>query len=40
MDGLDVLGAIRERGSTPIVVLPARETEHDKVTALDLGTDD
>jgi two-component system, OmpR family, KDP operon response regulator KdpE len=40
MDGLDVLRAIRERANTPIVVLSARETEHDKVTALDLGADD
>ena len=40
MDGLDVLRAIRERASTPIVVLSAREAEHDKVVALDLGADD
>lgn len=40
MDGLDVLRAIRERASTPIVVLSAREAERDKVTALDLGADD
>jgi two-component system KDP operon response regulator KdpE len=40
MDGLDVLQAIRERASTPVVVLSARETERDKVTALDLGADD
>jgi two-component system KDP operon response regulator KdpE len=40
MDGLDVLRAIRERSSTPVVVLSAREAERDKVTALDLGADD
>jgi len=40
MDGLDVLRAIRERASTPIVVLSVRDAERDKVTALDLGADD
>ena len=40
MDGLEVIRAIRERGSTPIVVLSARGAERDKVAALDLGADD
>src|SRR5437762_13009349 len=40
MDGLEVIRAIRQRASTPIVVLSAREAERDKVTALDLGADD
>ncbi len=40
MDGLEVISAIRERGSTPIVVLSARGAERDKVAALDLGADD
>ena len=40
MDGLDVIRAIRQRASTPILVLSARQAEHDKVTALDLGADD
>jgi two-component system KDP operon response regulator KdpE len=40
MDGLDIIRAIRKRANTPIVVLSARETERDKVTALDLGADD
>jgi two-component system KDP operon response regulator KdpE len=40
MDGLDVIRTIRERASTPIVVLSAREMERDKVAALDLGADD
>jgi two-component system, OmpR family, KDP operon response regulator KdpE len=40
MDGLDVIRSIRQRASTPIVVLSAREAERDKVTALELGADD
>jgi two-component system KDP operon response regulator KdpE len=40
MDGLEVIREIRRRSSTPIVVLSARETERDKVAALDLGADD
>ena len=40
MDGLDVLRAIREHASTPIVVLSVRDAERDKVKALDLGADD
>lgn len=40
VDGLDVLRAIRERASTPVVILSAHESERDKVVALDLGADD
>jgi len=40
LDGLEIIRAIRERVSTPIVVLSARGAEHDKVAALDLGADD
>jgi two-component system, OmpR family, KDP operon response regulator KdpE len=40
MDGLEVLRSIRDRASTPVVVLSARDAERDKVTALDLGADD
>jgi len=40
MDGVEVIRAIRQRASTPIVVLSAREAERDKVMALDLGADD
>jgi two-component system KDP operon response regulator KdpE len=40
MDGLDVIRTIRERTSTPIVVLSARGAENAKVAALDLGADD
>ena len=39
-DGLGVIRDIRERGSTPIVVLSARNGEAMKVEALDLGADD
>jgi two-component system KDP operon response regulator KdpE len=40
MDGLEFIRQIRQRSSTPIVVLSAREAERDKVAALDLGADD
>lgn len=40
MDGLAVVGRIREWSRTPIVVLTAREQESDKVEALDRGADD
>ncbi|THD79371.1 MAG: response regulator transcription factor [Phenylobacterium sp.] len=39
-DGLTVIRDIRERGTTPIVVLSARDAEGVKVQALDLGADD
>jgi two-component system alkaline phosphatase synthesis response regulator PhoP len=40
-DGLEILGELRARGDrTPIIVLSAREGEHDKVAALRLGADD
>ena len=39
-DGLTLIGAIRAKGATPIVVLSAREAEAAKVEALDLGADD
>ena len=40
MSGMDVIAQLRERTSTPIIVLSVRETEADKVRALDLGADD
>jgi two-component system KDP operon response regulator KdpE len=40
MDGFAVIEALRERSSTPIVVLSVRGAESDKVRALDLGADD
>jgi two-component system, OmpR family, KDP operon response regulator KdpE len=40
LDGLDVCRKIREWSEVPIIVLTVRDTEDDKVKALDLGADD
>lgn len=40
MQGLDVCRQIRERSDIPVLILSARDTEKDKVAALDLGADD
>lgn len=40
INGLDVCRQIRERSDTPVLILSARDTEKDKVAALDLGADD
>jgi two-component system KDP operon response regulator KdpE len=40
MDGLEVLGRIREWSQTPVIILSAREQEQDKIKALDTGADD
>ena len=40
MEGQDIIRSIRERSSTPIVVLSAREAEGTKVAALNEGADD
>src|SRR5689334_17164284 len=40
MDGVDVIREIRKRGNTPVIILSVRETERDKVGALDIGADD
>ena len=40
MDGFEVLGHIREKHDTPIIMLAAREEETDKVLGLELGADD
>jgi two-component system, OmpR family, KDP operon response regulator KdpE len=40
MDGLEVIRRLREWTLVPIIVLSAREQEHDKVRALDAGADD
>jgi len=40
LDGLDVIRAIRAAGTTPIVVVTARDTELDKLLGLELGADD
>jgi len=40
VDGFSLIAAIRERTTTPIIVLSVRDRERDKVRALDLGADD
>ena len=40
MDGFEVLGHIREKHDTPIIMLTAREEETDKALGLELGADD
>lgn len=40
VSGLDVIRAVREFATIPIIVLSARSGSADKVTALDLGADD
>ena len=40
MDGFAVCKKIREKSSTPIIMLTAREEEVDKVLGLELGADD
>jgi two-component system, OmpR family, KDP operon response regulator KdpE len=40
ISGVDVCRAIREEGSTPVLVLSVREHERSKVEALDAGADD
>jgi two-component system, OmpR family, KDP operon response regulator KdpE len=40
LDGLDVIGGLRGWTQVPIIVLSVRETEADKVAALDRGADD
>ena len=40
MDGLEVCRRVREWSSVPIIVLSVRDSEQDKVLALDLGADD
>lgn len=39
-DGLDVVRRVRRDTTTPILILSARDTEADKVAALELGADD
>ncbi|MDQ2641159.1 MAG: response regulator, partial [Pseudomonadota bacterium] len=38
--GFEVCASLRERGSTPIIMLTARGDEQDLVRALELGADD
>lgn len=40
MSGLEVIRSLRQWTQTPIIVLSARDTEFDKVGALDAGADD
>jgi two-component system, OmpR family, KDP operon response regulator KdpE len=40
MSGLEVIAGLRGWSNVPIIVLSARETEPDKVAALDAGADD
>lgn len=39
-DGLELIRAVRDWASTPIIIVSARGQETDKVKALDLGADD
>ena len=40
MSGLEVCKQVRAQSNLPIIVLSVKDTEHDKVQALDLGADD
>lgn len=40
MSGLEVAKAVRAQSNLPIIVLSVKDTERDKVQALDLGADD
>src|SRR6266852_1720041 len=40
MDGLEVCRRLREWSRVPVIMLSARESEHDKIAALELGADD
>jgi two-component system KDP operon response regulator KdpE len=40
MSGLDVCKRVREQSNLPIIVLSVKDTERDKVQALDIGADD
>ncbi len=40
MDGLEVLKRLREWTQTPVIILSVRDSDRDKVAALDAGADD
>jgi two-component system KDP operon response regulator KdpE len=40
MDGVELVTALRRTSAVPVIILSARETEPDKVAALDAGADD
>lgn len=40
IEGIEILKQIRQNSSTPIIIVSARASENEKVTALDYGSDD
>lgn len=40
MDGIELVAALRQRTTAPLLILTARDTTADKIAALDLGADD
>jgi two-component system, OmpR family, KDP operon response regulator KdpE len=40
MDGFEVLRRLREWTATPVIMLSVRDSDHDKIAALDMGADD
>lgn len=40
IDGQDILRAIRKKGTTPVIILSAKDREMDKIRGLELGADD
>jgi len=40
LDGLEVIRGLREWSATPIVILSVRESQEEKISALDAGADD
>lgn len=40
LNGFDVLQKIREKSNVPVIVVTAREEEHDKILGLESGADD
>lgn len=40
MDGIELIREVRKQGDAPIIVLSARNSEKDKVEALDIGAND
>jgi DNA-binding response OmpR family regulator len=40
VDGIDIIGIVRQTTKLPIIVLSSRDNERDKVEALDFGADD
>ncbi len=40
MDGVEVCARLREWTQTPVIILSVRDSERDKVAALDMGADD